>query len=247
MPAVRCAALAAALAVAVAGCESTQDKAARVQKENAKRQKLASIPLTIPKIDSRIEVTGTTVLRGKEANAVVVSLRNSSGKALADIPIAVQVFSSKGRRIASNTDPGTDHWLNHVPLIRAGQTIDWVNDQFDPDGKAASAKVRVGVGRSLASPYPDAKLLKTHFFKDPISGTSFTGKARSSAPVTQERLVVYSVGRQGGRVVSAGRGVVERLKANGANRSTFTVFYVGADPKTVQLSNLAPPVRSPRK
>ena len=239
--------MATALAVAATGCESTQDKAARVQKENARRQKLASIPLTVPKTDRRIQVLGTTVLRGKEANAVVVTLRNSSPKAIADIPIAVDVLSPKGRRITTNTAPGTDHWLNHVPLIRPGQTIDWVNDQFDPDTKSVSAKVRVGIGTSVARPYPDANLLKTHYFKDPISGTSFTGKARSNAPVNQERLVVFSVGRQGGRIVSAGRGVVERLRANGGNKSTFTIFYVGADPKSVQLSTLAPPVVSPKK
>lgn len=242
-------AIAAAIPVGfgLVGCESTQDKAAKVQAENARRMKLAAMPLTIPKVDSRIETKSSVVLKGKAATAVVVTMRNRSSTAIADIPIAVDVLDSKGSKLQTNTTPGADHWLNHVPLIRAGQTVDWVQDQFDPAPTASRAKVKVGVGRKVTRPYPDAKLLRTKWFSDPISGTAFTGKAKGSAPVMQERVVVYSVGRRGGRVVAAGRGVLEKLAPNGAKTAGFTIFYTGADPKSTSLSNLAPPVLSPKK
>ena len=233
------------VALAASGCESTQDQAARVQKANALRTKIAAQPLRIPRSDSRIRVTSKVLLKGKDVNAVVVTLKNTSSKSIADIPIAVNVRNRSGRLVATNTAPGSDHWLNHVPLIRAGQTVDWIDDQFDPDTTAASASVKVGIGAVVNRPYADARLFRTSFFEDPVSGTSLAGKAKSSAPVTQERLVVFSVGRSGGRVVSAGRGVVERLA--GGKASGFTVFFVGANPKSVALKTIAPPVLSPKK
>lgn len=244
---------AGAIAVALAttallpACESTQDKAARIQAENARKLKLASMPLVVAKADRRIDVVSRTVLRGKVATAVVVSLRNRSKSPIADIPIAVDLFDAKGRRLQTNTTPGADHWLNHVPLIRGGQTVDWVQDQFDPEPTARRAAVRVGIGTNVARPFPDAKLLKTHWFQDPISGPAFSGKAKGAAPVLQERVVIYSVGRSGGRVVTAGRGVLEKLAPNGSKASGFTIFYTGSNPKSASLRNLAPPVLNPKK
>lgn len=231
----------------LAGCESTQDKAKRVQAENARKAKLAAQPLAVGKQDPHLKVGEKVVLRSRDVNAVVVAVTNTGSKPLADIPIAVNVLNGAGKQVSTNTAAGTDHWLNHIPLIRPGKTFYWVNDQFDPIPSARKAQVKIGSGTVVAKPYPDAKLIKTHFFQDPTSGTSFTGKATGNAPVLQLRLVIFSVGRQGGRIVSAGRGVLEKLLPNGGKPSGFTIFYVGANPKTVSLSNEAPPVLSPKK
>lgn len=239
--------LAVIAALSLAGCESTQDKAKRVQAENARKAKLASMPLDVGKANPKLKVQDRVVLRSKDLNAVVVSVTNTGTKPIADIPIAVNVLDGAGKQVSTNTAPGTDHWLNHIPLIRPGQTFYWVNDQFDPVPSARKAQVRVGSGTAVAKPYADAQLIKTHFFQDPTTGTAFTGKAKGTAPVLQERLVVFSVGRQGGRIVSAGRGVLEKLPPKGGKPSGFTIFYVGANPKTVTLSNQAPPVLSPKK
>ena len=233
--------------VGLAGCESTQDKAARVQAENARKAKIAAQPLAVGKKDPHLKVQSSTVLRSKDLNAAVVGVTNTGSKALADIPIAVNLLNAAGKQVSTNTAPGTDHWLNHIPLIRPGQTFYWVNDQFDPIPSARKAQVRVGSGVVVSRPYPDAKLIGTHFFQDPTTGTAFTGKATGNAPVLQERLVIFSIGRQGGRIVSAGRGVLEKLLPNRGKPSGFTIFYVGANPKTVSLSNQAPPVLSPKK
>ena len=243
----RIAAVAVLAAVLVTGCESTQDKAARVQKANALNAKAAAQPLTVATIDRRIKVTGTTVLRGKDTDAVVVAVVNTSSKPIADLPIAVKVFNGSGKVVLTNTAPGTDHWLNHIPLLRPGQTFYWVNDQLDPLPSARKATVRIGPGVVVAHPYPDAQLIKTKFFEDPVSGAAFTGKAKGTAPVLQERLVIFSVGKQGGQIVAAGRGVLEKLLPNGGKPAGFTIFYVGANPKSVSLSNQAPPVLSPKR
>ncbi len=241
------AAVAALSALLVTGCESSQDKAARVQKINEARQKVAAQPLTVAKVDRRIKISEVAVLRGKDTDAVVVTVVNTTSKPIADLPIAVNLLNSAGKVIATNTDPGTDHWLNHIPLLRPGKSFSWVNDQFEPLPAARKATVRIGSGAVVPRPYPDAQLIKTRFFADPISGAAFTGKAKGNAPVLQERLVIFSVGRQGGRIVAAGRGVLEKLLPNGGKPAGFTIFYVGANPKSVSLSNEAPPVLSPKK
>ena len=241
------AAAAALSALLVTGCESTQDKAARVQKANAIKQKAASQPLTVPTIERRVKVTGTTVLRGKDTDAVVVAVVNNSSKPIADLPIAVKILNGAGKMVLNNTAPGTDHWLNHIPLLRPGQTLYWVNDQLDALPSARKATVRIGPGVVVAHPYPDAQLIKTSIFEDPVSGAAFTGKVKGTAPVLQERVVIFSVGRQGGKIVSAGRGVLEKLLPNRGKPAGFTIFYVGASPKSVSLTNQAPPVLSPKK
>jgi hypothetical protein len=243
----RIAAVAVLAAVLVTGCESTQDKAARVQKANLIRAKIAAQPHIVAAVDHRIKVTGTTVLRGKDTDAVVVAVVNTSSKPIADLPIAVKVFNGLGNVVLTNTAPGTDHWLNHIPLLRPGQTFYWVNDQLDPLPSARKATVRIGPGVVVAHPYPDAQLIKTKFFEDPVSGAAFTGKVKGTAPVLQERLVIFSVGKQGGQIVAAGRGVLEKLLPNGGKPAGFTIFYVGANPKSVSLSNQAPPVLSPKR
>jgi len=244
---IRIAAFAVLGALVVTGCESTQDKAARVQKQNEIKMKIAAQPLTVPTVDRRIKVTGTTVLRGKDTDAVVVAVVNTTSKPIADLPIAVKILNGAGKVVLTNTAPGTDHWLNHIPLLRPGQTFYWVNDQLDPLPSARKATVRIGPGVTVARPYKDAQLLKIKIFEDPVSGAALTGKASGSAPVLQERVVIFSVGKQGGRIVSAGRGVLEKLLPNRGKPAGFTIFYVGANPKSVSVSNQAPPVLSPKK
>jgi len=229
------------IAATLSACESTQDKAAKIQKINAAKEKIAALPLTVKRVDPRIKVVGTVLLHNKNAGAVVVTMRNTSNTAIADIPIAVNLYSGS-KQTATNTTPGNDHWLNHIPLVRAGQTVDWVEDQFDPEPIAKRATVRVGVGKSEKSPLPDATIAGTKFFADPVSGTSLTGKVTNNSTVLQVRPVVYSVGRRGGQVVAAGRGVLEKLLPKGGKPSGFSLFYVGADPKGLQLTSFVPPI-----
>ena len=172
------------IAATLSACESTQDKAAKIQKINAAKEKIAATPLVVKRVDPRIKVVGTALLRNKDAGAVVVTVRNTSNTAIADIPIAVNLYSGS-KQTATNTTPGNDHWLNHIPLVRPGQTVDWVEDQFDPEPIAKRVTVRVGVGKSDKSPLPDATITGTKFFADPVSGTSFTRSVAAAARLSQ--------------------------------------------------------------
>jgi len=234
--------LAGITAAGLSACESTQDKAARIQAENAKQQKLASMPLTIPKADSRIKVLGTTVLTSKDATVVVVTLKNTGSQAVTNVPVVVNVIAANGKKIDTNATPGLEHWLNHIPILRPGQTVDWMDDQFTSNPAAKSATVQVGIGKPDPHPQPDAVLSKQKFFVDPVSGTELNGKATNLTDLLRDRVVVYSVGRQGGRVVTAGRGVIDKLLPKGGKPSPFTIFFVGTDPRSAQLKTFAPPV-----
>ena len=98
---------------------------------------------------------------------------------------------------------------------------------------------RVGAG---AKPGPDelpeleVRGLKTPATRPATSPSTATSPTRSA--VEQRRLVVFVVGRRGGKVVAAGRAIVERLAPGKSAR--FSAFPIG-DAEGAELSAAAPP------
>jgi len=52
--------------------------------------------------------------------------------------------------------------------------------------------------------------------------------------------VISCVARRGGRVVAAGRAIVDRLGAKGTKPQLFRIFFIG-NPKGAKLTLFAPP------
>lgn len=224
--------------VVLAGCESTQDKAAKLQA--AGRANAASqVPLTIPKPDKSIKVLDTTLLHDENGDAIVVTLKNESKKTVVNAPILVDLTGAGGKSLGKNDAPGIDLSLNHVPLMRPGETVDWVNDQLTPVAPPKSAKITLG---PPSAPAPKGALpmidvgaakLKT----DP-SGVEASGKIANRSKIDQVTLSLYVVARQGSKIVAAGRGAIKNLKVNKA--VNYNLFFIG-DPKGAKLTVTAPP------
>jgi len=225
-------------AIALSGCESTQDKSARL--ERAAKAVKAEKGLVVAEDAADISVQRSTVLQDPNGAAIVVELKNESAGALVGLPISTTVEDGAKKPVYTNDTPGLDASLVSVPAIAAGETLVWVNDQATLAGEGKTVVARVGVGGKpgpSALPAMEISGLKTA--EDPGGGgLTVVGSVANRSTVAQKRLVVFVVGRKGDKVVSAGRAIVEELAPG--KSVTFNAFPIG-DPTGAELSASAPP------
>lgn len=231
-------AVVAVAAVALAGCESTQDKSARLERsaQSAKSEK----GLAITKDAAEITVADSTVLQDANGAAIVVELHNQSPGALVGLPIATTVEDAGNQPVYTNDTPGLDASLVSVPALAGGETLAWVNDQVTLAGEGKEVVARVGVGgKPGPASLPQMEVSGLKVTEDPGGGgATIVGSVANRSDLEQRRLVVFVVGRKDGRVVSAGRAIVEKLAPG--KSLTFSAFPIG-DPTGAELSASAPP------
>lgn len=226
------------LALALAGCESTQAKSARLERA-AKAAKVEK-GLVVSQDAAEITVEGSTVLQDSNGAAIVVELRSTAAKSLVGLPIATTVEDAGGQPVYTNDTPGLDASLVSVPALAGGETLAWVNDQVTLAGEGKTVVARVGVGgKPGPSPLPRMEVTALKTAEDPGGGgLTVVGSVANRSSVAQKRLVVFVVGRKGDKVVSAGRAIVEELAPG--QSVNFSAFPIG-DPTGAELSASAPP------
>ena len=110
----------------------------------------------------------------------------------------------------------------------------WVHDQILAVGKPDSVKVKVGAGgEPFTGEIPEVSVSEPKLEGDPNSGLAVSGEVANRSGEDQDRVLLYAVARDGDRVVAAGRGAVEHLKASGKSLP-YSVFFIG-DPKGAQM------------
>lgn len=235
------AAVAALLAAGLAACQSTQDRSARLEEEGGTKL-LAAEGVKIEKESTDVKVTSTTLLTDRYGSAVVVGVHNSSGKSLVNVPILIEVLDAKGRSVYKNDIPGIEPALAAIPYVPAGGDVEWVNDQVLATGKPKSVKVKVGASTdSYSGEMPEIEVSGPTIEGDPVSGLEVTGTVVNRTGTEQERLLLYAIGRRGGRVVAAGRGAIEHMKAT-TKELHYDIFFIGnptgTDLEVVQFPTL---------
>jgi hypothetical protein len=232
-------------ALVLAGCESSQEKNAQLEKA-AKRVEAAAVAkgaaaerarrITHP--STKIAVTGVTLLHSSEGLATVVTLRNHSNTAVREVPVKVTVTDSQGKQLYTNATPGQAAPLVSVALIPAHGTFEWIDDQIPPQSSATGASAIVGEAPAAPGKAPALHAQGVHAIEDPSSGPGAEGQIVNSSAVTQRELVVYAVARRGGKIVAAGRAVVPEAAAGGSTR--FQLFFIG-EPRGAQIAVSVPP------
>jgi hypothetical protein len=223
----------------LAACQSTQNRSAELEGQGAKTL-LADSGLKIGKESTKVNVVDTALLTDANGSAVVVTLRNDSSEDLTNVPILIDVLNAKGKSVYRNDIPGIEPALAAVPYIPAGGEVDWVNDQVLASGKPAKVEVKVGADAgSYSGEIPEIELSEPTLSGDPVSGIEATGDVVNRSGEEQGRLLFYVVARSGGKVVAAGRGAIEHLKAT-AKPLHYDVFFIG-DPRGAALELTAFP------
>lgn len=218
----------AGVALVVTGCESTQDKSAKIAAE------LGPVSLekglTISKRSKDVKVVSTTLLTDANGSAVVVELHNGSGRDLAEVPLLIDVLDAKGKSVYRNDIPGIEPALAAVPLIPASGDVVWVHDQVLATGKPAEVKATVGAGgEEFSGEQPTVSVSEPKLEGDPFTGVAAGGEVVNESGEDLDRLLLYAVARDGGRIVAAGRGAIEPLKDK-PKPVPYNVFFIG-DPK----------------
>ena len=231
-------------ALALGGCESSQEKSARIEKqvklEEARHPVSVARGLTIAHASTRVEVLATQVLHSAEGTAAVVTVRDNSAHALRDIPIAVTVKDAAGHILFQNNAPGLEAGLTSIPLLAPHAQFTWVDDQVQiTGGGGAPTTVSALVGEAPAAPAspPPIGLAGVHATEE-AGGAGAAGTVHNTSGVAQRDLVVYGVARRGGQIVAAGRAVLSEVGAHSS--SAFQVLFIGSA-AGAELEMSAPP------
>jgi Fe-S cluster assembly scaffold protein SufB len=222
----------AAPALALSGCETTAEKSAKLERAAKRVSHTAQSGLTISHPSAVVKVLSREVVNGSEGAAVVLTLRNPSATALAEVPIAVSLKNASGASVYSNATPGLARTLTSIALLPAHTTTIWVDDQIQAHG-AVRVDAVIGEGRQAQGSLPSIAVHGATLAEGSAEGTLVNGSSTA-----QSELVVYAVARRGGRIVAAGRAVLASLDAGAS--SPFQVFFIG-DTSGAQLQLSAPP------
>lgn len=222
----------AGVALVATGCESTQDKSAKIAAELGPVKKEKG--LKISKQSKDVEVVSSTLLSDQNGSAVVVSLRNKSNQGLVGVPIAIDVFDAKGKSVYRNDIPGIEPALAAVPFIPAGGETEWVHDQILATGKPAKVEVKVGEGgEPFSGEQPKLSVSEPKIEGDPYSGLLAGGNVENESGEDLERLLLYAVASKGGKIVAAGRGAIEPFKAK-PKPFPYNIYFIG-DPSGAEV------------
>jgi hypothetical protein len=215
----------AGVALVVSGCESTQDKSAKIAAELGPVKQEEG--LKIEKQSKDVEVVSSTLLTDPNGSAAVVRLRNRSDEDLVGVPIAIDVLDAKGKSVYRNDIPGIEPALAAVPFIPAGGEVEWVHDQVLAGGVPAKVEVKVGEGgRPFDGEVPAVTVSEPKLEGDPYSGLLVGGNVVNESGEDLDRLLLYAVATKGGKVVAAGRGAIEPLKDK-PKPVPYNIYFIG--------------------
>ena len=218
-----------------AGCESTQEKSARLEK-TAHHTRLAERGLTVVRQSTEVSVLGAVLVHGSEGAAAVVTLRNASAHTLRDVPIAITVKNAHGGTVFQNNAPGLEAALTSLGSLPAHGVATWVDDQIPASGAPASVSAIVGEASIASGALPLVEIGGVHPSEESGSATA-AGTVRNRSSVTQQSLVVYVLARRAGRVVAAGRAILPEVAP--AASTPFQAFFIGS-PHGASLQASAP-------
>jgi hypothetical protein len=222
---VRLAAVLVLVALTLTGCESNIERSARLAKL-VHHPARAQAGLVITRENPRVQVLATAVLHDENGTAAVVTLRNDSSQPLRDVPIAIALHDPSGTTLYQNNEPGLSSALVSAPLLIPGQQFTWIDDQIQTSGTPGALSVRVGEAPTGSSELPQLSVQGVHLSEESASGPSAEGTVVNHSPVAQQELVVFAVGRRGGRIVAAGRAVLPTAPAHSS--TPFQVFFIGS-------------------
>jgi len=230
--------------IALPGClgvETTQEKSARLAKENKGLLK-AETGLKVGKTNASVKVLAKTVIQDATGVAAVVQVKNT-GPTQTGVPVLVTVLGKGGKKLYVNNTPGLDDSLIKIPVLQRGETQTWVNNQIKVDGRARSVTIRIGTGKTApkGASGPKTTLTALELGSD-AEGAYVQGKARNTTATVQKRLTVFCIAQSGGTIQAAGRSVIEKLPPKSAVKPTrFNAFFIGK-PKGARVQCSAPPV-----
>jgi hypothetical protein len=221
--------------LALTGCETTQEKSAKLERAHHKSA-VAAQGLTISQASPTIKVLSASAVHTSEGTAAAVTVTNS-GSARREVPLLIYIRQAGGSPI-SNSEPGLAHSLTSIAYVPSHGKAVWVDDQLTLTGKPGAATAKIGEGKPATGAAPKITLGSHKLEKEP-GGEVLSGTVTDGSSVAQHELVVYATATRDGRTIAAGRAVIASLAAGATSK--FQIFLIGASAAGAQLTLSAPP------
>ena len=219
-----CAGLAGAgSVVALAGCATTQQQAARLQL-NAARIHAAERPTVVRAAGQAVEVSDVAMLTTPAGHTFVVTVHNPRASAVTDLPISVGVRVGGHRRVYLNARSPQElsYFDAHLPRIAGEATATWVFSTTRSVPAQARAFALVGArsspGTAAGATAPAIRARVTSTKVASRARAWIEIRLRNDSGIPQYQLPVDAVAVRGHRVVGAGERTVAQL-GSGATRT----------------------------
>jgi hypothetical protein len=224
------------MAVLCTGCVSTQTIAARARLVDARIRAGQRVTL-VTRADPAVSVGPPVVIHGRGGvSAIVVSVRNQSSRALADLPISIGVRTRAGHADYLNASASADYFQSHIASIGPRAATTWV---LTTSRRLRGGRVFAKVGfPALRTPVPGPLPRIAASARRGRSMLDVTVSVTSRSQVPQYDLPVYALAVRGGRYVAAGQAALAHLGTNGT--ATVRVSLIG-NGLGASLRLLAPP------
>jgi hypothetical protein len=223
-------------AIALAGCESTEQESAKIAKQLGHQRASAAIT-QIKGANSSVRVVSAQIVSSAGSAAAVLELRNNSSHAQADVPILITVFDAAGKAVYSNSTVGESSPSGELSLLEAHATVWWVDPSV-----LASGGTPVRVVARIGAPTASAPQLSLSAGKlasgSNFAGPFISGSASNSSGAAAADVTVYAVALAGSRVLAAGQSLIPSLPAHGS--ASFQVNVVGKTKGATPAATLAP-------
>jgi hypothetical protein len=216
----------APVAVLLTGCVSTQTVATRARLVDARI--IASQSRTeVRQANPSLSVEAPVLIHTAMGDAIVVSVRNDSGRQLTDLPISVGVRTSSGRTTYLNSSTTLDYYQSHIADIGPDASTEWVFTAFTagpiPHGRVFAT---VGVPQlhpTLSRPLPFVAVsVRARYLA--TGGVMLKLSVLNRSVIPQYDLPVYAVALRNGREVAAGRTDVTHLGTCGTTTSFLALL-----------------------
>jgi hypothetical protein len=215
-----------ALAVTTSACESTESESAKIAREGGPAAAGPSA-LKLGAANRGVHASDVTLLSSSGRTAVAVKLTATSRRAQANVPLLVKVTGANGKQLYTNGTGGVEAALQRIALLRPHESAWWVDDQVLVSQKASAVKVRVGTGTSPRSTTPPVLTTKRPRVGVQSGLSTLSGELVNGSGKAQAKATVFAVALRGGKVVAAGRAVVESLPGHRGASAPFQIFLVG--------------------
>ncbi len=122
-------------------------------------------------------------------------------------------------------------------MIGPGADVWWVHDQiFAPQGTPAKVKVQVGDAPEPFPEIPEVSVTDAKLVHDPISKIDeATGQVSNESGEDLKAVYVYAIATKGDEVVAAGRGAIDKLKADARKPDDYHIFFTAGDPAGAEI------------
>lgn len=224
---------------ALAGCASTQEKAARLRLNSARIVASQSATrVTTPGV--AVAVLRTALVSAAGHTAFVVTVGNSGRRAVSDLPISVG-YRPRGRHdVYVNAGADLPYFDAHLPAIAGHATLTWVYTVrrrlpagVRPFARVGPAPAVPGAALSL----PPAIRAEV---RAPGAGGRVTVAVRNLSGVPQLQLPVYAVAERDGHPVAAAEQTLAQLAANASQ--TVRLRLLGAAGRSAVQVQAAPTI-----